>query len=283
VKFPFQLFLSNTLLSLVFHPCILIYYIGSNLLFPMSNYIGAIGCMVNSHFLDVFVRFYNFCFPASIALLRYLFVLEYQWVRSLGMKRVVNWTIAMTVIVPCMMVVTVQFPISDTLHGPYSRCMGRFETYFNPMHPDPITPGRRKGEEYCQATQRWVLEFGINQYEYIFRLFFFLGCKITTHFIWIVMFGIPEIILYATTFRHIIIHNNQVSISLYYWGKKFKLYVNSTKKMKKIYYQLQIILLKLIIGCTSWNPQSRSNKSKEKTKCHEYHYDILVMACSMCY
>ena len=219
VEFVTQLFMSNTMLSLIFHPCVLIYYIASNLLFPMSNYIGSFGCLVNSHFLDVFVRFYNFCFPASIAFLRYLFVLEYYWVKSVGLRRVVNCVIVMTVIVPFVMAATVQFPISETLHGPYSRCMGRFETYFNPMHPDPITPGRRKGEEYCEATQRWASEFDINRYEYLFRNLFLFGCKLTTHLIWIVMFGIPEIILYAATFRHIIIHNNQVSISSTFYSQ----------------------------------------------------------------
>jgi hypothetical protein len=76
-----------------------------------------------------------------------------------------------------------------------------------------LTPGRRKGEEYCEATQRWASEIGINHYDYIFRLAYFFGCKLTTHLIWIIMFGIPEIILYTATFGHIIVHNNQVSIS----------------------------------------------------------------------
>ena len=44
----------------------------------------------------------------------------------------------------------VQFPISDEHHGPYNYCIGRFETYFNPTHPDPLTPGRRTRTSFCQ-------------------------------------------------------------------------------------------------------------------------------------
>jgi len=136
-----KLILSNTILSLICHPLVLIYYISSNLLFPMSDYIGTAGCLISVHFMDVFVRFYNFCFPASIAMLRYLFIVQHSWVKSNGVKPIVNAVIACTMLIPLVMSISVQFPISDSLHAPYSRCTGRFETYFNPTHPDPISPG----------------------------------------------------------------------------------------------------------------------------------------------
>ena len=59
-----------------------------------------------------------------------------------GMRTVVNSLIVISVIVPLFMTVSVQFPISDTTHGPYQRCIGRFETEFKPLDPDPVTPGK---------------------------------------------------------------------------------------------------------------------------------------------
>ena len=55
-----KLLMSNTIISIVCHPIVLAYYIASNILFPMSDYIGTVGCLISVHFLDVFVRFYNF-------------------------------------------------------------------------------------------------------------------------------------------------------------------------------------------------------------------------------
>jgi hypothetical protein len=137
-----KLLMSNTVFNLACHPLVLLYYIISNLIFPMSMYIGAVGCSLSVHFLDVFVRFHNFCFPASIALLRYLFVVRHNCVKSLGVKNVVNCIILATFVIPFLMTLFVQFPVSESLHMPFHRCMGRFETYFKPMHPDPITPGK---------------------------------------------------------------------------------------------------------------------------------------------
>ena len=134
-----KLFKSNTIISGFCHPVVLVYYISSHLLYPMSDYIGKVGCLSTVHFLDAFVRFYNFCFPASIALVRYLFVVQHLWVRQTGMPKIVNYTIAFSVIIPIIMTLSVQFPYSENLHFAFNRCIGRFETYFNPLHPGIIT------------------------------------------------------------------------------------------------------------------------------------------------
>ena len=208
-----KLLMSNTIFNLICHPLVLLYYIFSNLIFPMSTYIGTIGCLISVHFLDVFVRFHNFCFPASIALLRYLFVVKHDWVKKLGMKKVVNCIILITFIIPFLMTVFVQFPIFESIHFPYSRCMGRFETYFNPMHPDPITPGRRKGERYCVPTENWAFEITQTELERIFRLNVLFGCKVTTNIIWILMMGLPEILLYSLTFWQILSNTEHTALS----------------------------------------------------------------------
>ncbi len=73
--------------------------------------------------------------------------------------------------------------------------------------------GRRNGETYCEAAQRWAFGDSISGIEFSARLAFFLSCKVTTHLIWIVMFGIPEIILYTITFYNITKHTNWTTLS----------------------------------------------------------------------
>jgi hypothetical protein len=68
-----KLFLSNARFGFVCHPFILVYYIAKYLLYPMKDYIGVAGCVAIALLVDVYVRFYHFCFPASVALLRKTF------------------------------------------------------------------------------------------------------------------------------------------------------------------------------------------------------------------
>ena len=79
-----QLLKSNNIISLISHPIILCYYIASNTVSPVSDYIGVVGCLLTVHLLDAFTRFYNFTFPVAVALLRYLFVVEHMKVKALG-------------------------------------------------------------------------------------------------------------------------------------------------------------------------------------------------------
>ena len=93
------------------------------------------------------------------------------------------------------------------------RCKGRFEIYFNPQHPKQITPGWPKGERYCIVIGEWVDEShpeGIDFYLYFGWL---ISCKATLYLTRIVMFGLPEMFLYYTTFRHILKHNQKTALS----------------------------------------------------------------------
>ena len=102
-------------------------------------------CVIPSiHFLDVFIRLYNFYFPIFVAFIRYLFVVCNDWVKLRGMKSVVNLMIALSVGLPFLMTISLQFPISESLHAPFNRCKGRFETFFDPLRRDPTTPGSFK-------------------------------------------------------------------------------------------------------------------------------------------
>ena len=78
-----------------------------------------------------------------ITVLRYLFVVHSMKVKSLGMVRVVSSVIVISVLLPFLMTISVQYPVSDFIHGPLNLCIGRFEVYFNPYHPDTITEGKK--------------------------------------------------------------------------------------------------------------------------------------------
>ena len=209
-----KLFRSNNIFSLICHPLILIYYTVSNIIFPMSDYISIAGCIMSVHLFDVFTRFYNFCFPISIALLRYLFVVENFWVKSKGIKKVANWIIVLTFVFPFLMTISVQFPIVDTIHAPYNRCIGRFDVQFKPLDSDPITPGLRGvSNNFCEDTSSWAFDPNIGNFEYSFRLALLSSCKITMTLAWIVMLSVPEMILYSATFLHIILHTNHTALS----------------------------------------------------------------------
>ena len=116
-----KLMASNTVISSIGHSLVLMYYIASNILYPMSDYISIIGCLVSAHFLDTFIRFYNFCFPVAIAFLRYLFVVKNLWVRAQGMTTVANAVIACSILIPFVMTLSIQFPVSDEVHFAFNR------------------------------------------------------------------------------------------------------------------------------------------------------------------
>jgi len=116
-----KLFMSNTILSGIGHSVVLTNYACSHLFYPMSDFIGNIGCLTLVHFLDVFIRFYNFCFPVAIASVRYIFVVHNVWVRTQGMERVVNVIIYLSISVPIFMALSVQYPVSDQIHFAYNR------------------------------------------------------------------------------------------------------------------------------------------------------------------
>jgi hypothetical protein len=104
-------------------------------LFPMKDYVGEFGCGFFMIFLDIFVRFHALFLPALIAILRYLFIVQDNWMKATGVSRVVTFIIALQIFAPTLMTLILQFPVFDFMQGPYNHCIGRFEVYFNPTHP----------------------------------------------------------------------------------------------------------------------------------------------------
>ena len=90
---------------------------------------------------DLFFRMYSYCFPMMITVLRYLFVVHSLRVKKAGMSNVVWTVIVLSISIPMFITISIQYPVSDFIHGPLNHCIGRFEVYFNPYHPDTKTEG----------------------------------------------------------------------------------------------------------------------------------------------
>jgi len=93
------------------------------------------------------------------------------------------------------------------------RCTGRFETMFSPLDPKENPLAWPQGERYCISVGKWVEESSSSDLSFYLYMSWFIGCKSTLYFTRIVMFGVPEMILYFKTFRHIKIHNNKTASS----------------------------------------------------------------------
>lgn len=140
-----RLFKTNNLINILFQPTFLVYLMASYHLYPMVDYIGLYGCVFLSHFIQVYTALYCLVFPLTIAIVRFLFVVFSLRVKAIGTSLLINIVLALSILVPLFMTLSLQYPVSDFIHGAFNNCRGRFEVFFNPTHPDPITPGKLIG------------------------------------------------------------------------------------------------------------------------------------------
>jgi hypothetical protein len=205
-----KLFKVHNLLNIFCYPLFIIYLVASYHLFPMVEYIGIFGCLFFSHFIQIFTTLYCLIFPLTIAILRFLFVVNSSWTKTFGVHKLVNIIVSCSILIPIFMTLSLQYPVSDYIHGPFSFCQGRFEVFFNPTHPDPITPGRREGERHCIDAQRWAFDDNTtiekNVLQKTFRVAVFVSCKISRNLFYILTMSLPEMCLYPITFYHINVH-----------------------------------------------------------------------------
>ena len=208
-----KLFKVHNIIYMFCYPAFLIYLVTSYYLFPMVDYIGIVGCVFFSHLLHIFAALYGLIFPLTIAIMRYLFVVHSSWTKNFGIHKLVNIIIYLPFLISVLMTLSVQFPVFDFIHGPLNFCKGRFEVFFNPMHPDPITLGRREGKRYCIEAQQWAFtdEIDTNMHYKIFKVSTFVSCEISKNLFYILTMCLPELLLYSFTFIHIIQHNQHVA------------------------------------------------------------------------
>jgi hypothetical protein len=136
-----KLFKTHNIINIFCQPTFIVYLMFSFHLFPMIDYVGITGCVFFSHFLQVFFSIYSLLFPLTIAVVRYLFVIQSSWTNRYGINKLINIIVILSLVVPFFMTISLQYPVSDYIHGPFNYCKGRFEVFFNPMHSDPFTPG----------------------------------------------------------------------------------------------------------------------------------------------
>ena len=205
----------NNAMNLICQTPYIIYLIVSFFVYPMSDIIGIYGCLILPHFLQIYTIFYCLLFPMSIALTRYIFVLQSQWVNKFGIIKLINVIICTLIIAPAFLTLSIQYPIYDYIHGPFNYCRGRFEVFFNPTHPDAITPGRREGERHCIETYKWAFNDNVQDesvYKYFFKVAVYFCCKISRNLFYIFTLSLPEIFLYSFTFIHIAKHDKWAAL-----------------------------------------------------------------------
>lgn len=85
----------------------------------------------------------------------------------------------------------------------YFRCTGRFETLFSPLHPDQTGEGWPKRDRYCVTLGKWVQMSDSSTLEFYLSFSWLISCKSSLYITRIVLFGLPEIVLYYKIFRHV--------------------------------------------------------------------------------
>jgi len=95
------------------------------------------------------------------------------------------------------------------------RCTGRFDVYFNPLGQESVDVGGQgtKGERYCSYISRKVEESFTETIDLYLSFSWLISCKTTIYLTRVIMFGLPEMILYFTTFWHIKRRNQKTALS----------------------------------------------------------------------
>jgi hypothetical protein len=145
--------------------------------------------------------------PIAVALIRFILVESPIGIDRESVTKMHNIIVYGSYIIPAGMVFFLQFPLNDFNQASYYVCMGRFEVYFNPLHPDPISPGLRTGTDICDENYARAWEAGVPTGEFLIRMFVFVFCWISKMLLYMIMTGIPEALLYARLYQTIRKHN----------------------------------------------------------------------------
>ena len=73
--------------------------------------------------------------------------------------------------------------------------------------------GLRGGVNHCTETRLWALDPTASGIQYFLKIVFWLSCLLTSHSIWVIMYGLPEIIMYSLTFAYIKNQTNETAMS----------------------------------------------------------------------
>ena len=62
-------------------------------------------------------------------------VVQWKMTKAFGVSNLVNVFIAISILGPAIVTLSLQYPVGQFIHGPFHFCNGRFEVYFDPTHP----------------------------------------------------------------------------------------------------------------------------------------------------
>lgn len=62
-------------------------------------------------------------------------VVQWKMTKAFGVSNLVNVFIAISILAPAIVTLSLQYPVGQFIHGPFHFCNGRFEVYFDPTHP----------------------------------------------------------------------------------------------------------------------------------------------------
>ena len=71
----------------------------------------------------------------AFKLSRYVMVVQWKMTKAFGVSNLVNVFIAISILAPAIVTLSLQYPVGQFIHGPFHFCNGRFEVYFAPAHP----------------------------------------------------------------------------------------------------------------------------------------------------
>jgi len=176
--------------------------------FPISNLIGTFGCAFILLILDIFIRLQPLILSVALALTRYSLIIVSK---HYYIKRAANIILYGSYILSAFIVIFIQLPPSEYGQASFYVCIGRFEVFFNPLHPDAVSPGRRREIDVCQRwNQPFDEESEQGRWQPAIQTVFFIGCRISALVIIAISSGIPQIFLYFRLYRNIHLHNKRI-------------------------------------------------------------------------
>lgn len=179
----------------------------------MKDLIGRIGCGFSMLGLDIYVRFLALEVPFLIALIRYLFVTQSYFLKPENKMKATKFISALAVILPVLVTLFTQFPIEDFPQGPYNFCLGRFEVYYNPLHNDTTTPGRRAGLDICDIHTKYAFDGDTDLGRRMVWFVLMCLCHTSRSSYILLSTSLPEAVLYILTFWHLKKATNKIASS----------------------------------------------------------------------
>lgn len=152
---------NNSINVLVIPLSILLHFI-SLYLSPLSDLIGQSGCIIFFNFALPFTFAFNQFFSVFVVTIRYLCIIREDLLARIGVQRLTNTVVVISVLVPLLVVIKFMIPVKVTYY-PYALCTGQISLYF-------LTD-----QHYCNENTHWAKRMFCNGVMVPFVLFVIEG------------------------------------------------------------------------------------------------------------